>query len=161
MTPSMQHRDPIARALSLGTDGRSVKAWADVLGTVPLFAGLSQRHLRRVAGQATMKRYAPYTAIVRVDDPGDAFYVILDGSAAVRRTGKRSVKLHRGDFFGELALLDAAPRTATVEAESEVLTMRLGRTAFQKVLESEPKVALAMLRTLASRMRESAPSAVD
>ena len=109
MTPSTQHRDPIARALSLGTDGRSVKAWADVLGTIPLFAGLSQRHLRRVAGQATMKRYAPYTAIVRVDDPGDAFYVILDGSAAVRKPGKRSVKLHRGDFFGELALLDAAP----------------------------------------------------
>jgi hypothetical protein len=51
---------------------------------------------------------APYTAIVRVDDPGDAFYVILDGSAAVRRTGKRSVKLQRGDFFGELALLDGA-----------------------------------------------------
>jgi len=161
MTPSTQHRDPIARALLLGTDGRSVKAWADVLSTVPLFTGLSQRHLRRVAGQATMKRYAPYTAIVRVDDPGDAFYVILDGSAAVRKPGKRSVKLRRGDFFGELALLDAAPRTATVEAESEVLTMRLGRTAFQKVLDSEPKVALAMLRTLAARMRESAPSAVD
>ena len=53
----------------------------------------------------------------------------------MRKPGKRSVKLRRGDFFGELALLDAAPRTATVEAESEVLTMRLGRTAFQKVLE--------------------------
>src|SRR6476659_7372985 len=153
MTPSTQHRDPIARALSLGTDGRSVKAWADVLSTVPLFTGLSQRHLRRVAGQATMKRYAPYTAIVRVDDPGDAFYVILDGSAAVRKPGKRSVKLRRGDFFGELALLDAAPRTATVEAESEVLTMRLGRTAFQKVLDSEPKVALTMVRALTPVVR--------
>jgi CRP-like cAMP-binding protein len=155
MTPSMQHRDPIARALSVGTDGRSVKAWADVLGTIPLFAGLSQRHLRRVAGQATMKRYAPFTAIVRVDDPGDAFYVILDGSAAVRRTGKRSIKLHRGDFFGELALLDPAPRLATVEAETEVLAMRLGRTGFQRVLEKEPKVAVSMLRTLAARMRAS------
>jgi CRP-like cAMP-binding protein len=160
MTPSMQHRDPIARALSLGTDGRTVKAWAEVLGTVPLFAGLSQRHLRRVAGLATMKRYAPYTAIVRVDDPGDAFYVILDGAAAVRRPGKRSVKLRRGDFFGELALLDAAPRAATVEAETEVLTMRLGRAAFQKVLDTEPKVAATMLRTMAGRMREavSAPT---
>ena len=56
------------------------------------------------------------------------------------------MKLRRGDFFGELALLDAAPRTATVEAESEVLTMRLGRTAFQKVLDSEQENLLASLR---------------
>ena len=68
-------------------------------------------------------------------------------------TGKRTVKLRPGDFFGELALLDAAPRVASVEAETEVLTMRLGRTAFQRVLEREPKVATAMLRTMAARMR--------
>ena len=62
-----------------------------------------------------MKRDAD-TVIARVDDPADALDAILDGSAAVRRSGKRSVKLHRGDF-GELALLDEAPRTATVEAD--------------------------------------------
>ncbi|HEY0387774.1 MAG TPA: cyclic nucleotide-binding domain-containing protein [Gaiellales bacterium] len=137
------------------------RGWAEVLGTVPLFAGLSTRHLRRVADKATMKRYAPYTEIVRSGDRGDAFYVILDGTASVRRPGKRAIKLHAGDFFGELALLDASPRSATVEAETEVFAMRLGTAAFKKVLESEPKVSLAMLNTLAGRLRAADRTVVD
>jgi CRP-like cAMP-binding protein len=157
---SAAKKDPISRALSRGTD-KTGAAWADVLATVPLFSGLSQRHLRKVAGKASMKRFAPLTSIVRVGEPGDAFFIILDGSASVRRPGKRAVKLGAGDFFGELALLDAAPRSATVEADSEVLTMRLGRSAFQKVLESEPKVALAMLRAVAARARETSQSKAD
>jgi CRP-like cAMP-binding protein len=152
--------DPIARALDRGS-GKGGAAWAGVLATVPLFRDVSQRHLRKVAAKATMKRFAALTPIVRAGEPGDAFFVILDGSASVRRTGKRAVKLGPGDFFGELALLDAAPRNATVEADTEVLTMRLGRAAFTKVLESEPKVAIAMLRALAARAREAKPSPAD
>lgn len=152
--------DPIARALDRGSDKSSV-AWADVLSTVPLFRDISQRNLKKVAAKASLKRYAPLTPIVSAGDEGDAFYIILDGTASVRRTGKRAVKLGPGDFFGELALLDAAPRNATVEADSEVLAVRLGRAAFTKVLESEPKVAIAMLRALAARSRESRPSPGD
>jgi CRP/FNR family transcriptional regulator, cyclic AMP receptor protein len=152
--------DPIARALDRGT-GKKNAAWADALSTVPLFRDISQRHLKKVAAKANLKRYAPLTPIVSAGDEGDAFYIILDGTASVRRTGKRAVKLGPGDFFGELALLDAAPRNATVEADGEVLAMRLGRAAFTKVLENEPKVAIAMLRGLAARSRESRPSPVD
>ncbi len=79
-----------------------------------------------------MKRYAPLTPIVRAGDSGDAFFIILDGTASVRRKGKQTVKLGPGDFFGELALLDAAPRNATVECDNHVLAMRLGRAAFTK-----------------------------
>jgi CRP/FNR family transcriptional regulator, cyclic AMP receptor protein len=153
--------DPIARALARGSGKGNNAAWADALSTVPLFGDLSQRHLKKVAAKATLKRYAPLTPIVRAGDPGDAFYIILDGSASVRKTGKRAVKLGPGDFFGELALLDAAPRNATVESDENVLAMRLGRAAFTKVLESEPKVAIAMLRGLAARSRESRPSRSD
>ena len=145
----------ISEALGRQHDNRKARQWAEVLATVPMFHGLSQRHLRKIADQATMKRFAPSAAIVRAGDAGDAFYVILDGSANVRRPGKKTIKLRPGDFFGELALLDPAPRVATVEAETEVLAMRLGRTGFQKVLEKEPKVSIAMLRTLAARMRAS------
>jgi len=147
----------------LNTSGKntSAAAWAGVLANVPLFQGLSQRHLRKVAEKATTKRYAPLAPIVRAGDAGDAFFVILDGNASVRKAGKRTVKLGAGDFFGELALLDAAPRSATVQADTEVLVMRLGRTAFQKVLESEPKVGIAMLHVLAARARESSRSPAD
>jgi CRP-like cAMP-binding protein len=152
---STASRDPIVRALGLARsgDGHMAKSWADVLATVPLFEGVSSRHLRKIAGVATAKRFAPYSAMVKQGAPGDAFYVILDGTATVRRPGKRNVTLRQGDFFGELALLDSSPRSATVEANDEVLTMRLGRAAFQKTMEKEPKVALAMLRTLATRLR--------
>ena len=152
--------DPIARALDRGS-GKGNAAWVDALSAVPLFRELSQRNLRKVAAKGTMKRYAPLTPIVRSGDPGDAFYIILDGTASVRKTGKRAVKLGPGDFFGELALLDAAPRNASVEADEPVLAMRLGRAAFTKVLESEPKVAIAMLRALAARAREAKPSPGD
>ena len=144
---------PIARALSSQGDNRKAGVWAGVLATVPMFEGLSQRHLRRIAEQASMKRFAAHASIVRTGDAGGLFYVILDGVASVRRPGKRTVKLQPGDFFGELALLDSSPRVATVEAESEVLAMCLSRTALHRVLEKEPKVAIAMLRTLAGRMR--------
>jgi CRP-like cAMP-binding protein len=143
-------------AFNEGRD-RSAHRWASVLGTVPLFSGLSKRHLRRIADKATMKRYAPLTVIVRSGDVGDAFYVILEGSATVRRPGRRNVELTVGDFFGEMALLGSSPRTATVETQGGVLTLRLGRAAFQKVLESEPKVAVAMLKTLAARLSASNP----
>jgi CRP-like cAMP-binding protein len=83
------------------------------------------------------------------------------GPRVCEEEGKRAVKLGPGDFFGELAMLDAAPRNATVEADEHVLAMRLGRCAFTKVLESEPKVAIAMLRGLAARTREAKPSPAD
>ena len=73
-------RDPIIRAVGLvhSGDGHMAKGWADVLATVPLFEGLSQRHLRRIAGLATAKRFAPYSAMVKEGAAGDAFYVIRD-----------------------------------------------------------------------------------
>jgi len=94
-------------------------------------------------------------------DPWDDFYGILDGNAAVGKPGNPAVTLGPGDFFGELALLDPAPRSAFVDADKPVLAVRLGRAAFTKVLESEPKVAIAMLRGLAARTREAKSSPGD
>ena len=65
------------------------------------------------------------------------------------------MRLKAGDAFGEMALLDGTPRTATVEAQTEVLAMLLGRSAFLKTLEAEPKIALAIMRTLAERLRKA------
>jgi CRP-like cAMP-binding protein len=135
------------------------RGWADVLGEIPLFAGLSKRHLNRIASVAKTRRYARFTTIVRAGERGEAFYVILDGTVLVKPPGKRSVKLGPGDWFGEMALLDGAPRTANVEAQTEVFVMLLGRSAFRKTLEAEPKIAVALLSTLAQRLRASERSA--
>ena len=140
------------------TGAGSGSDWADVLAEVPLFSNLPARHVRHLAKMAKIQRLPAFTKIVREGDRGDSFFLILEGSAVVRRTGKRAVRLGAGDFFGELAILDAAPRTATVEAEDEVVVARLGRSDFNRMLEKEPKVALVLLHTLASRLRSSEPS---
>jgi len=85
-------------------------------------------------------------------------FLILDGNAVVRPPGKRVVKLGMGDFFGELALIDNSPRSATVEAQNEVLLARIASKDFLKMLNKEPKVSLVLLRTLAARLRASEAS---
>ena len=129
------------------------KEWIGVLEQVPLFEHLSKRHLRRVAGLATTKRFAPGSSILRAGDRGDAFYVLLDGEARAQPRTGRLVKLGPGDFFGEMALLDGSPRSASVEAVTEVLTMRVGRSAFAKLLRQEPAISGALLVGLANRVR--------
>lgn len=140
-------------ALETRDPGRVGPNWVPVLSEVPLFAGLSRRHLRRVASLARLKRFAAGTAIVRTGEPGNAFYVILQGSARVVPPNGREVKLRVGDFFGEMALLDGAPRAADVAATEELLAMTIGRSAFTKLLRSEPPLAHAVLQTLAQRLR--------
>ncbi len=129
--------------------------WARTLAAVPLFEGLSKRHLRRIASLGRTRRYGPGAAIVRAGDPGNAFYVILDGGARVVPAKGRARRLQAGDCFGEMALLDGAPRSADVVADGEVLTMWIGQQAFGKLLRSEPALAVALLRTLAARLRDA------
>src|SRR5205085_12603383 len=88
--------------------------WAEVLSEVPIFASLSKRHLRRVAGLGEPVRYPRHTRIVRQGDRGDAFYVLIEGDARVLGS-RRRIRLRAGDFFGEMALLDGAARSATIE----------------------------------------------
>ena len=134
--------------------------WIPVLQDVPLFAGLSKRHLRRVAGLAQAVRFSAGATIVRSGARGETFYVILDGAASVRAAGV-TAQLGPMDFFGEMSLLDGGPRAATVVAEDETLTMRLSRAPFMKLIESEPDIARGIMKELVRRIRllEVSPNA--
>jgi CRP/FNR family transcriptional regulator, cyclic AMP receptor protein len=147
-------------ALEARDPARMGPNWVPVLEHVPLFAGLPLRQLSRVAAVARLKRFAAGTAVVRMGDPGNAFFVILDGSALVVRPTGRPLKLGPGDFFGEMALLDDAPRSADVIAAEEMLAMTIGRSAFTKLLRGEPKLTHAILRTVAGRLRAAQRSPV-
>jgi CRP-like cAMP-binding protein len=127
--------------------------WLGTLGEVPLFEGLSKRHLRRIAKLARIRRFADGSAMVRVGDAGRTFYVLLDGNAKVNRPGRRSVRLGPGAFFGEMALIDDSPRSADVVADGEVLALTIDRPGFTKLLKAEPALSQALLRTLAARLR--------
>jgi CRP/FNR family cyclic AMP-dependent transcriptional regulator len=127
--------------------------WVPALAQAPLFQGLSRRHLRRIASLGKTRRFAPGSSIVRAGGAGSSFYVLLDGAARVVPATGRPRPLQAGDSFGEMALLDDSPRSADVVAVDEVLTMTISRSAFGKLLRTEPAIANALLRTLAARLR--------
>lgn len=129
--------------------------WAEVLAEVPLFAGMSVRQVRRIARLCSAARFDAHAPIVEAGDAGEAFYVVLTGQAEVRRRRKRPVaELGPGAYFGEMALIDGAPRSATVVATRETVCLVVPRRPFAKLLKEEPAISFALLRTLAARVRE-------
>jgi CRP-like cAMP-binding protein len=125
--------------------------WVPVLRRLPLFEGMPSRQLSRIP--ARLRRFRPGERIVRAGDPGNAFYVVLDGEVRFDPPKQKSLILKAGDYFGEMALLDGAPRSADITAVGSVTTMVIGRSAFMKLLRAEPRIAESLLRTLASRLR--------
>jgi CRP/FNR family transcriptional regulator, cyclic AMP receptor protein len=137
-----------------GSGSADARLWAPVLQELPLFAGVAKRHVKKIAALTTEARFPAGSRIVRLGDPGDAFFVILDGGATVVRAGGLPpIPLGPGDSFGEMALLDGGERSATVVAQSDVLCLRLGRAPFTKMLKHEPDIALALLEELTRRLR--------
>jgi CRP-like cAMP-binding protein len=106
-----------------------------------------------VAGIARVVRFDDGSAIVRAGRDGDSFFVLVEGSVRVSRRGLPSLTLEEGSFFGEMALLDGGPRTATVTAKAPVACLVIGRPRFLKLLRSEPAIAVAMVEELARRLR--------
>jgi CPA1 family monovalent cation:H+ antiporter len=133
--------------------------WVPVLKEIPLFTGLSKRHLLRVAKLARPVRFSENATIVRAGARGDSFYVILDGEANVAAP-KGSTKLGPMSFFGEMSLIDGGERSATVVANKETLTMRLSRGPFMKLIQGEPLIATHIMKELVGRIRraESQPN---
>ncbi len=122
------------------------------LGSVPLFAGLGKRDLRRIAGASTIAHVPAGHHVVREGFSAEAFYIILDGQASV--TGPAATThLRPGDFCGELGLLDGSPRSASVLAQSDIVAVRLPRREFLEMVDRRPEIARALLADMAGRVR--------
>jgi CRP-like cAMP-binding protein len=134
------------------TDRSTAGEWADVLATFPLFAGTPRRQLRALVRGATFAEYGPGDVVVQHGDRGDSLFVILGGRAKV--VGKKAARtLGTGDYFGELGVLDDAPRSASIVASSELHVIRLPRAAFLRLARRDPDVSLQLLSTLGSQFR--------
>jgi CRP-like cAMP-binding protein len=127
----------------------------DILAQVPLFAGLSKRHLKGLAALAGQERVDQGTAIAEEGEAGDSFYVVLTGQAKVVRRGRTIAHLMPGDWFGEISLIDGGPRTASVITETPVEVMTLSREPFESMIQREPTIVLKMLEELARRLRNA------
>lgn len=132
---------------------RSVAA----LAAVPLFDGVSKRHLRRLAREADAVEFEPGRAIVEEGQAGEALFVVLTGTARIVRAGRKVGALIPGDFFGELSALDGGPRTASVVPETPVEVLRVFRHTLQRMVEQEPSLAMGLLEGLARRLRQVQP----
>jgi CRP-like cAMP-binding protein len=128
----------------------------EALARVPLFSGLSSRHLKRLADSMKEVRYMEGAPVVKEGQEGDSFYVIVQGEAKV--VGPEGTAVNRllpGDFFGEISLLDGGARTATVTTETPVTMLELKRTAFLRMLKDESDVAVKLLSHTASLLRRT------
>ncbi len=128
-----------------------------MLAEVPIFSGLKGKQIKSVASAFARERsYGPGEVIEKEGDDGVAFYLITNGSVEVKKAQKSVAKLKRGQFFGEMALIDKQPRSATVvsvEAGTKCLVMPIWN--FKAAIENDPKVAMGVMKELARRLRET------
>lgn len=129
--------------------------YLDHLASVPLFAACAKNDLKLVARRAENVRVAEGKELVTEGKPGHEFFVIADGKATVKRKGKKIASLKKGDYFGELALLDRAPRNATIVADTDMELFVLGQREFSGLLDEVPGLAHKLLAGMARRLRDA------
>ena len=136
-------------------------AFLNHLAQVPLFSALSKKELQLVARRAEDVRVDPGRILVSEGSTGSEFFVIIDGTATISRHGRKVASLGAGDAFGELALLDKAPRNATVTAQTEMELVVLGQREFGGLIDEVPGFARKLLAGMARRLRDSDAKSVQ
>lgn len=126
----------------------------DLLHTIPLFSRLDHRHLERL-GMLTDEVDVPAgKVLIRQGDSGDDLMIVVSGRVGVDRDGERINQLGPGDFFGEIALIERGPRTATCTAEAPSRLLVVNHRDFHAIMTEFPEVAAQVLLTLAQRVRQ-------
>ena len=126
----------------------------EMLGSMPLFQGVDREDLGGIAVRTVEVDYAPGGVIVREGEVGTGFFVVVSGAVRVVRDGETVSTLGPGEFFGELSVLDHRPRNAQVAAAEQTTCLALASWDLEAVISEQPRVALAMLRVLAGRLRD-------
>ena len=123
------------------------------LATVPLLAGLEPRVRRRLADVGKRRTYQADETIVKEGSTGTALYIVLSGQARVEKgAGERLGELRPGDFFGELALIEEHPRSASVIAETQTECLLYPAWEFSALLDEHPEIAVPIMRALIARL---------
>ena len=129
------------------------------LRAIPLFAEVSDVDLEAVASLLIERRFPKHKTIVEEGMPGDYMYIVCDGRVKVTKLsgdGREKIleMLGSGSFFGELSLLDGAPRSASVKALTETRMLALSRGDFLNLLHRSPDLSMAVIQELTTRLRQ-------
>lgn len=132
---------------------------ARMLAAIPLFDDLSQEDINALASALKSAKYKPGDVVFEKGEVGDSMFLVADGSVSIR-LGDRNAKvvlkeIHVGQYFGELALFDTKPRSATAIAEGECELLELERDTLHAQMAKRPKIALAIISEMAERLRET------
>jgi CRP/FNR family transcriptional regulator, cyclic AMP receptor protein len=130
----------------------------ELLKRTALFAECTKAELIEVALSADERDAPAGDSLMEEGQAGREFFVLVEGAVTVRRGGKRLADLGPGDWFGEIAILTYKPRTATVTAISPVRLLVISDRAFRRVVETTPRIALNVLRSVAARLEHDARS---
>ena len=125
----------------------------ELLSTVPLFSRCTQKELSVLSRLTTKMTFPAHQHATRQGRVGREFIVIVSGKATVTIDGQVVATLGPGDFFGEIALLDGGPRTATVTAEADLVVEVMSHQEFASLLIEVPQVTRGILRGVAARLR--------
>jgi len=126
---------------------------ASLIGSVPFFQGLDEKKRKSIAAQGKEISYKSGDDIVSEGTTGVGFYLILDGKAEVRKGGKVLATLGKGQFFGEMSLIDELPRSADVVAVAPSRCWAITSWAFAGLMKTNPDIAILMLKEMVKRLR--------
>lgn len=148
--------EPVARVSShhLTSAPMARKDSIEKLRNVALFSSCSQRDLNKIARAGDEILVPAGTVLMEQGDMGREAYVILEGTATVKRNRRKIADLGAGESVGELSLLDLGPRTATVEAATDLRILVLSARALTGLLDDSPALARKMLAAMAGRVRD-------
>ncbi|TWP36529.1 PEP/pyruvate-binding domain-containing protein [Leekyejoonella antrihumi] len=149
------------RAVTHGTSARPKppsEGPVEVLAQVPLFLGLSEPEVAQIASLFKERRFAAGETIIKEGVGAAAFFVIRSGEAAVSVHGRPVSTLRRGDYFGEVALIDDGDRSATITASTDVVCQGLTYWEFRPLVQANAAIAWNLLQTLAKRLRSAEKS---
>ncbi len=129
-----------------------MSAAADTLKKVPLFAGLDDKELGRIAERMVERRFATGDTLTAQGSAGVGFFVIEDGTAEVTVDGEAKRTLGAGDYFGEIALLNDSYRTATITATTDMLTYAMTIWEFKPLVAENSELAWKLLTAMAAKL---------
>ena len=130
-------------------------AMEETLARVPLFSGVKEKDLKKLDKRMQERSFDEGEVITTQGESGLGFFVIENGNATVSRNDEVVRNLGPGDFFGEVALIDEGPRSATVVATTDLACRGMTAWEFKPFVEEHPDVAWALLQTLVGRLREA------
>ena len=125
----------------------------DTLKKVPLFAGLDKRELEQIASSMRERRYGAGDVLTQEGSGGVGFFVVEEGEADVTVGGEARGTIGPGDYFGEIALINESPRTATLTARTDMLCYGMTPWDFRPLVEGNSAIAWKLLTAMAQKLR--------